>query len=53
MVVWEGSGRKLGFKNVEDKDGKWSMTLPQVITSTVTRRTIKKTWRERTVSGQS
>ena len=38
MVVWEGDGRKLGFENVEDKDDKWGMILPQVIAmGTVTR----------------
>jgi len=42
MVVWEGGGRKLGF---EDKDDKWGIILPQVITtSTVTRRAIEKAW---------
>jgi len=38
MVVWEGGGRKLGFENVEDKNDKWSIILPQVIAmGTVTR----------------
>ncbi|KAF8328293.1 DNA polymerase family A-domain-containing protein [Amanita rubescens] len=42
MVVWEGDGRKLGF---EDKDDKWGIILPQVISmGTVTRRAIEKTW---------
>ena len=40
MVVWEAGGWKLGF---EDKDDKWGIILPQVITmSTVTRRAIEK-----------
>ena len=41
MIVWEG--RKLG--NVEDKDEKWDIILPQGIAmGTVTRRMIEKTW---------
>jgi DNA polymerase gamma 1 len=40
MAVWEGGGRKLGF---EDKDDKWGIILPQVISmGTVTRRAIEK-----------
>ncbi|KAF8327638.1 hypothetical protein F5887DRAFT_1190097 [Amanita rubescens] len=40
MVVWEGGGRKLGFK---DKDDKWGIILPQVITmGTVTCGAIEK-----------
>jgi hypothetical protein len=42
MVVREGSGRKLGF---EDKDDKWGIILPQVVAmGTVTRSAIEKTW---------
>jgi hypothetical protein len=41
MVVWEG-GQKLGFK---DKDDKWGIVLPQVISiGTVTRQANEKTW---------
>ena len=43
MVVWEGGGRKLGFENVEDKDDKRDIILPQGIAmGTVTRRAIEK-----------
>ena len=45
MVVWEGGGQKLGFENVEDKDDKWDMILPQVIAmDTISRCAIEKTW---------
>ena len=45
MVVWEGGGQKLGFENVEDKDDKWRMILPQVIAmDTISRCAIEKTW---------
>ncbi|KAF8325363.1 hypothetical protein F5887DRAFT_1019499 [Amanita rubescens] len=43
-IVWEGRGRKLGSENVEDKDDKCGMILPQVILrGTVTYRAIEKT----------
>ena len=38
-------GGRWGFENVEDKDDKWDIILPQVITmGTVARRAIEKTW---------
>ena len=38
-----GGGRKLGFENVEDKDDKWDIILPQGIAmGTITRRAIEK-----------
>ncbi|KAG5640753.1 hypothetical protein DXG03_007311 [Asterophora parasitica] len=51
MVVWEDreKGGNMGFPmpapDVEAKDKKWGIILPQVITmGTVTRRAIEKTW---------
>ena len=44
-VVWEGGGCKLGFKNVELKDDKWGMILPQIIAmGTIVRRAMEETW---------
>ncbi len=56
MVVWEDGGRRLSFENVEDKDDKWGMIIPQVVPmGTVTHRAIEKTWltRKRTALGQN
>lgn len=47
MVVWQDKdkGLDIGIPAPEEKDKKWGIILPQVITmGTVTRRAIEKTW---------
>lgn len=46
MVVWQNDSKNLGFSISEtDKEKKWGIIVPQVITmGAVTRRAIEKTW---------